>query len=397
MANLSDRNGKVRAVETPQSPGKAGEIKQYGGASAPSGYLECSGQAVSRTDFSQLFTNIGTKYGVGDGSTTFNLPDGPRKSHTVSNLSFSNTPAGWGLTNSYGHCEQDSLGQWWLHLNIVGFTDNGTDRSIDIDGVVWDTANIAMASYQSSKAGSAQAQNTNTIRVVTSTNDNGFRVSGKIPLASKPTDAFVGASSFSTFDEALESIPVIKLYDDSTEGATVGVAEATVDTAGTVKLSSDFAATSSQYGLTLKPVIEEVILTSDTNLTSVDTWTDVIGASLALSNGVWLLCPQISGWFRITSGSPITGRINASITDNGNTVVPGTMMHQAISVDDNVDYNGWAYNPCVPVIVSTPTTYKIRIRMAGTNAQMYVSGASNQTSGFTDPDTELSFKAIKIY
>ena len=47
----------------------------YGGSSAPSGWLLCTGQAVSRTTFAALFVAIGTTYGVGDGSTTFNLPD----------------------------------------------------------------------------------------------------------------------------------------------------------------------------------------------------------------------------------------------------------------------------------------------------------------------------------
>jgi len=41
----------------------------------PSGYRECDGSAVSRTTFSALFTAIGTTWGSGDGSTTFNLPD----------------------------------------------------------------------------------------------------------------------------------------------------------------------------------------------------------------------------------------------------------------------------------------------------------------------------------
>lgn len=43
--------------------------------SAPTGYLICDGSAVSRTTYSVLFGLIGTAYGVGDGSTTFNLPD----------------------------------------------------------------------------------------------------------------------------------------------------------------------------------------------------------------------------------------------------------------------------------------------------------------------------------
>lgn len=42
---------------------------------APSGYLKANGQAVSRTKYVSLFAAIGTTYGSGDGSTTFNLPD----------------------------------------------------------------------------------------------------------------------------------------------------------------------------------------------------------------------------------------------------------------------------------------------------------------------------------
>lgn len=41
----------------------------------PENWLLCNGQAVSRTDYDLLFSIIGTTYGVGDGSTTFNLPD----------------------------------------------------------------------------------------------------------------------------------------------------------------------------------------------------------------------------------------------------------------------------------------------------------------------------------
>ena len=44
-------------------------------ASVPSGYLECNGAAVSRTTYAALFAIIGTNYGTGNGSSTFNLPD----------------------------------------------------------------------------------------------------------------------------------------------------------------------------------------------------------------------------------------------------------------------------------------------------------------------------------
>ena len=52
-----------------------GSIIMYGAATAPTGWLECDGSAVSRTTYADLFAVIGTTFGEGDGSTTFNLPD----------------------------------------------------------------------------------------------------------------------------------------------------------------------------------------------------------------------------------------------------------------------------------------------------------------------------------
>ena len=52
-----------------------GIIKMYAGALPPNGWLFCDGSAVSRTTYAALFAVIGTAYGSGDGSTTFNLPD----------------------------------------------------------------------------------------------------------------------------------------------------------------------------------------------------------------------------------------------------------------------------------------------------------------------------------
>ena len=52
-----------------------GVVLPYAGSSAPAGWLMCTGQAVSRTTYAALFAALGTTYGSGDGSTTFNLPD----------------------------------------------------------------------------------------------------------------------------------------------------------------------------------------------------------------------------------------------------------------------------------------------------------------------------------
>jgi phage-related tail fiber protein len=53
----------------------AGTVIYTARTTAPTGYLKANGAAVSRTTYATLFAAIGTTYGVGDGSTTFNLPD----------------------------------------------------------------------------------------------------------------------------------------------------------------------------------------------------------------------------------------------------------------------------------------------------------------------------------
>ena len=78
-----------------------GSYIQFAGSQAPAGFLVCNGGAISRTTYSNLFAVIGTTYGSGDGSTTFNLPNlidrflqGSTTSGTVKNA---------GLPNITGH------------------------------------------------------------------------------------------------------------------------------------------------------------------------------------------------------------------------------------------------------------------------------------------------------
>lgn len=52
-----------------------GSIVPYAGAAAPSGWLLCDGTAYSRSTYRTLFDILGTTFGAGDGSTTFNVPD----------------------------------------------------------------------------------------------------------------------------------------------------------------------------------------------------------------------------------------------------------------------------------------------------------------------------------
>lgn len=54
-----------------------GAFIPFGGTAIPDGFLTCEGQAVSRTTYAALYTVIGVAFGVGDGSSTFNVPNMP--------------------------------------------------------------------------------------------------------------------------------------------------------------------------------------------------------------------------------------------------------------------------------------------------------------------------------
>jgi len=76
-----------------------GSITMYGAATAPSGWLLCDGSTVSRTTYADLFAIIGTAFGVGDGSTTFGLPDLRDKFVVGAGTSFNNNDTGGEATH----------------------------------------------------------------------------------------------------------------------------------------------------------------------------------------------------------------------------------------------------------------------------------------------------------
>lgn len=83
-----------------------GVIFPYAGSSAPGGFLMCNGQAVSRTTYATLYSVIGTTYGAGNGSTTFNVPDLRGR-----------VPAG---TNSLGGSDSNRLSNTFNSLGGTG-------------------------------------------------------------------------------------------------------------------------------------------------------------------------------------------------------------------------------------------------------------------------------------
>jgi microcystin-dependent protein len=63
------------AYLNPSSNVPVGAVAEFGASAIPSGWLECDGSAVDRSIYANLFSAIGVTYGVGDGATTFNVPD----------------------------------------------------------------------------------------------------------------------------------------------------------------------------------------------------------------------------------------------------------------------------------------------------------------------------------
>jgi microcystin-dependent protein len=107
-------------------------ISPFAMASAPTGWLSCDGSAVSRTTYSDLFAVIGTTWGSGNGSSTFNVPDlrgaflRGTGSHGTSNMADGNDFAG----PSVGSFENDQMQTHRHKMNIDLTGGTGTEWTL---------------------------------------------------------------------------------------------------------------------------------------------------------------------------------------------------------------------------------------------------------------------------
>jgi len=86
-----------------------GTVHAFAGVYAPNGWLLCNGQAVSRSQFSRLFSVISTRYGGGDGYSTFNVPDMRDRFIEGANSYNVGTPLSAGVPNITGDFGSDAL------------------------------------------------------------------------------------------------------------------------------------------------------------------------------------------------------------------------------------------------------------------------------------------------
>lgn len=111
LANVASRSADL----------KAGTTAFFAMSSAPSGWLKANGAAISRTAYADLYAAVGTTFGTGDGSTTFNVPDMRGE-----------FPRGW--DDSRGIDSGRALGQWQYGSAILGNNDSdGMVSARDVD------------------------------------------------------------------------------------------------------------------------------------------------------------------------------------------------------------------------------------------------------------------------
>jgi microcystin-dependent protein len=136
----------------------------YGGATAPAGYVFAAGQAISRTAYAALFTVYGTTYGVGDGSTTFNVPD--LRSRVVAGLDNMGGTAANRLTTasgpswtSLGGIGGSELLQSHLHSYPLWKGTPGSGSGELMAGTAYYAAGTQLGTWNTNNTGSGTSQN----------------------------------------------------------------------------------------------------------------------------------------------------------------------------------------------------------------------------------------------
>lgn len=213
-----------------------GTILSYGGANAPSGYILCDGRAVSRTDYDKLFEKIGTTFGAGDGSTTFNVPD---------------------LRDKVAQGANGNLGEE-LEAGLPNITGNfaaDTTNSSTFDGAFSKTNG-------SSVRGLSEASNTHTGRINFSASDSND-IYGNSDTVQPPAVAvnFIIKATASTGEVPAD----VELDDDKTTTANVWSASKTNDEIKNVDNKNNYSTTETVIGKWIdgKPIYRKTfVLTS---------------------------------------------------------------------------------------------------------------------------------------
>lgn len=185
-----------------QQGNPTGTILDFGGTSAPTGYLLCDGSAVSRSTYVNLFNVIGTTFGAGDTTTTFNLPDG--RGYTLVGKTTAGTFVTLGSTvGAETHSQTQSAHSHTVnsHTHTIAHRHPSpvSARSVLVvenartDGAGWP---FGTATIASSQVGAATTTATTTTTSFLNTGDSSAADSGAaIPGTDSQTPAITNGSS----------------------------------------------------------------------------------------------------------------------------------------------------------------------------------------------------------
>ena len=169
MANVAtlSTSADLSASQTAGTPAlimPTGVVLPYAGNTSPSGWLACNGAAVSRTTYADLFAAISTTFGVGDGSTTFNLPDLRGRFPRFNDAMFGGSAAGRDSGRVHGSAQAQATAKNGL-----------TNASSAINGT---GANSPIINFQTNLVTSFNNGQTAANGAVTAGNTNGTLVTG---------------------------------------------------------------------------------------------------------------------------------------------------------------------------------------------------------------------------
>lgn len=142
-----------------------GMVAPYAGSVAPTGWLLCDGTAVSRSTYATLFAAIGTTYGSGDGSTTFNVPD--TRGVFISGVG-SQTISGITYTRTLGAKQGDTFQGHYHSANAITGSVEWTDASGSLG--VWNNATGALSAQSPAYARPVRGSTTGSLNAVLTLN-----------------------------------------------------------------------------------------------------------------------------------------------------------------------------------------------------------------------------------
>lgn len=221
-------NPYVSGVQMQVVPTSA--IVPYSGSSVPSGFLFCDGSAISRTTYANLFALIGERYGVGDLSTTFNIPDCRGRVLRSCNAGSGRDPDYLSRTSSLeaftatgeitaGTTTFSSVASTFINRMAVGMRCYGTENSTATTGHVYNfsttIASIPAAFINYVHEGAIVYGNQLPTTTVTSVNTAGASI-----VVATPTIA-AGVTTTSSLTFLLNNLPTTTIASINTATSTI--------------------------------------------------------------------------------------------------------------------------------------------------------------------------------